>query len=89
MSIVSEVREAWGWTGIDPQEVVVENDFGNLIIRDSANRFWRLCPEDIYCEVIADSIEAYNALINDEEFLGDWCQQCKDGAINRNNSIFR
>lgn len=72
MNIIDEVKEAWGWTGIEPTEIVTENEFGNLIIRDSGNKFWRLCPEDVYCEVIADSIEAYNKLIIDAEFLNDW-----------------
>lgn len=72
MSILNEIKDAWGWVGIDPQEVVKENEFGNLIIRDFSDRFWRLCPEDVYCEIIAESIEEYNSLIKNEEFLEDW-----------------
>jgi len=72
MDILHEIKDAWGWVGIDPQEIVVENEFGNLIVKDSKNRFWRLCPEDVYCEVVAESIEEYNTLIKDEEFLEDW-----------------
>ena len=72
MSILNEIKDSWGWVGIDPQEVVIENEFGNLIIKDSNDRFWRLCPEDVYCEVVAESIEEYNTLIKNEEFLEDW-----------------
>lgn len=72
MNILDEVKNAWGWIGIDPVELVTENDFGNLIIKDSKEQFWRLCPEDVYCEVIAKSKEAYNELIQNEEFLDDW-----------------
>lgn len=72
MSILNEIKGAWGWIGIDPQEVVIENEFGNLIIKDFSDKFWRLCPEDVYCEVVAESIEEYNALIKNEEFLEDW-----------------
>jgi hypothetical protein len=72
MSILNEIRNAWGWVGIDPQEIVIENEFGNLIVKDFSDRFWRLCPEDVYCEVVAESIEEYNALIKNEEFLEDW-----------------
>jgi len=33
MSIVEEIKQSWGWVGIEPEEVVGENDFGNLMIR--------------------------------------------------------
>ena len=72
MSILNEIKNAWGWVGIDPQEIVIENEFGNLIVKDFSDRFWRLCPEDVYCEVVAESIEEYNALIKNEKFLEDW-----------------
>ena len=72
MSIIDEVKEAWGWVGLEPTEIIAENEFGNLILKDAYNKFWRLCPEDVYCEVIAGSIEAYNELITEPEFLNDW-----------------
>lgn len=34
MSLVEEIRQSWGWVGIEPVEVVGENDFGNLIVKD-------------------------------------------------------
>ncbi|KZX75123.1 hypothetical protein A3715_26825 [Oleiphilus sp. HI0009] len=72
MSIIQEIINAWSWVGIEPVEIVAENDFGNLIIKDSSERFWRLCPEDVYCEVIANSIDEYNTAIKNEEFIIDW-----------------
>lgn len=72
MSILNEIKDAWGWVGIEPQELVIENEFGNLIIKDFSDKFWRLCPEDVYCEIVAESIEEYNALIKNKEFLEDW-----------------
>ena len=72
MNVIKEIKNAWGWIGIDPQEVVVENEFGNLIIKDPENRFWRLSPEDVSCEVVAASIDDYNVLIQDEAFVEDW-----------------
>jgi len=29
MNIIEEVKEAWGWIGINPIEVVTENEFNN------------------------------------------------------------
>ncbi len=72
MNILEEVKAAWGWSGIEPVELVTENEFGNLILKDAEDKFWRVCPEEITCEVVADSIESYNELIQDEEFNEDW-----------------
>ena len=72
MSILNEIKSAWGWTGIQPEQVIIENQFGNLIVKDINDKFWRICPEDVYCEVVAESVDEYNILIKDEEFLEDW-----------------
>jgi len=71
MSLVKEVNASWGWVGIRAQEVIGENDFGNLIIKDTDLRYWRLCPEDLYCKVIAESREELDALSHNQDFLHD------------------
>ncbi|MCG8092808.1 MAG: DUF1851 domain-containing protein [Candidatus Thiodiazotropha endolucinida] len=75
MSIIEVISLAWGWAGIQPVEVVGENDFGNLIVKDVAGMYWRICPEDVYCEVIANSREELDALSTNQEFLADWYMQ--------------
>ena len=72
MNIVDEIKESWGWVGIDPLEVVGENDFGNLMIKDIEGKYWRLCPEDLYCKVVAQNRAELDALSTDQEFLADW-----------------
>jgi hypothetical protein len=72
MSLVEEIRQYWGWVGIEPVEVVGENDFGNLIVKDDDGKYWRLCPEDCYCKVIAADRCELDALSTDQEFLCDW-----------------
>jgi hypothetical protein len=72
MNIVDEIKESWGWVGIEPLEVVGENDFGNLMIKDIEAKYWRLCPEDLYCKVVAQNRAELDALSADEEFLADW-----------------
>jgi len=72
MRIIQEIKSAWGWVGINPIEVVLENDFGNLIIMDSDGKYWRLCPEDVYCEIVANNREELERLLNDQDFLEDW-----------------
>jgi len=75
MSVIQEINESWGWVGIDPEEVVGENDFGNLIIKDTSGKYWRLCPEDLYCEIVANSRTDLDQLSKDQEFLEDWYMQ--------------
>jgi len=72
MELIEQIERAWGWTGIKPAEVVGENDFGNLVVRDAQGQYWRICPEDLYCEVIATDRAAFDALVKDEEFQNDW-----------------
>ncbi len=72
MSLVEDIRQYWGWVGIEPLDVVGENDFGNLIIKDEDGKYWRLCPEDCYCKVIATNRAELDALSTDQKFLQDW-----------------
>lgn len=72
MSMIAAIKESWGWVGIEPEEVVGENDFGNLIVRDAQGKYWRLCPEDLYCKVVAQNRKELDELSNNQEFLADW-----------------
>lgn len=72
MQLLDEVRSAWGWVGIEPVELIDDNDFGNLILKDVRGQYWRLCPEDLYCEVIAGGHEEMDRLSKHQEFLSDW-----------------
>ena len=70
--MIEAIKEAWGWVGIDPAEIVGENNFGNLIIKHTSGKYWRLCPEEVYCKVVAESREDLDALSHSQEFLADW-----------------
>ncbi len=72
MSVIEAVRAGWGWCGIDAVEIVGENDFGNLMVKDVLGRYWRLCPEDLRCSIVAENRQALDALSNDQAFLRDW-----------------
>ncbi len=72
MTILEQVRESWGWVGIQPVEIVHENDFGNLILKDTDGKYWRLCPEECSCEVIASDTVQFDTLWSDKRFRADW-----------------
>jgi hypothetical protein len=75
MRLLDDVRNAWGWTGIEPVELMHDNDFGNLILKDVRGQYWRLCPEDLYCEVVACNRHELERLSQDQEFLRDWAMR--------------
>lgn len=66
------ISQSWGWTGIRPAAVLFENDFGNLLIEDAAGKFWRICPEELYCKVIAEDQETFDELFYSDAFKKDW-----------------
>ncbi|GAB3442984.1 DUF1851 domain-containing protein [Massilia solisilvae] len=72
MITVDEINEAWGWCGLTAVEVLGENAFGNLIIRDEDGRFWRVRPQDLCCEPLAEDQAAFDALAYNQAFLNDW-----------------
>ena len=72
MNVINAINEFWNWVGIEPEEIIGENEFGNLLIRDVQGKYWRLCPEDVYCKVIAENRNELDALTIDQEFLADW-----------------
>lgn len=75
MNLIERIRDAWGWIGLEPVEVVAENDFGNLIIRDASDAYWRLCPEECSCKIVAQSRDELEKLLKDSEFIVDWEMQ--------------
>ncbi|QBB71675.1 DUF1851 domain-containing protein [Pseudolysobacter antarcticus] len=72
MQLISSVEREWKWTGIRPSQVVEDNAFGNLIVKDEDGRYWRLCPEDLYCNVIANDRNGLDALSKTQDFLEGW-----------------
>ena len=72
MELIAIVREAWGWTGLDPDQIVGDNDFGNLMVKDQSGRYWRISPEGLSCKVVADNRSDLDALSVAQDFLRDW-----------------
>ena len=69
---VDDINESWGWVGLKAVEVLGANAFGNLIIRDEDDHYWRLRPQDLCCEPVANSRADFDALSYNQDFLNDW-----------------
>lgn len=70
--MLDTIRGSWGWSGIEPDNIVGENDFGNLLVRDDEGKYWWLCPEELSCEVVAESKTSLDALFEEASFQQDW-----------------
>lgn len=72
MRLLQTVSEAWGWTGVRPRSIAGQNSFGNLLVEDENGAYWRICPEQLSCTLIADGIDQFLRLTEDQEFQDDW-----------------
>jgi hypothetical protein len=72
MKIIDEIADAWGWRGVRPQALVMQNEFGNVIFTNQDGQYWRICPEELACEIVAKNEDDFVRLQNTSEFLNDW-----------------
>ena len=72
MSIIETINESWNWAGLAPESIVVDNKFGNAIVKDIDGAYWRICPEEAEVNIIASSEEQLKSMWDDEDFRVDW-----------------
>ena len=70
--MIAEINKAWNWKGFNATEIVRTNDFGNVIFKTDNNEYWRICPEEVSCEKIAESELELSKLLSESEFIEDW-----------------
>ena len=73
--LINAIQKAWGWQDFQAMEVITTNAFGNVIFKDSQGQFWRLMPEELECEMLAQDSVQYDALLQGEEFHLDWSME--------------
>ena len=72
LDLLDIINEHWGWTGLKGIEIVGRNEFGNFIVLGEDQAYWRICPEELTCEVVAESQSDYLQLVESEDFQMDW-----------------
>ncbi len=70
--MIAIINKAWNWKGFNAIEIVRTNEFGNVIFKTDKNEYWRICPEEISCEKIAETESEFNTILSDSEFIKDW-----------------
>lgn len=69
------IQNSWGWMGFKVKEIVDENDFGNVIFKTETGEYWRICPEEVYCRMIAEDIKGFRVAMYDHVFKQDWAMK--------------
>lgn len=75
MRLIDIIRSAWGFTGLDPKSVRAINAFGNVIVEAADGAYWRICPEELSCERIAESAAELTRLRSGADFQEEWRMQ--------------
>jgi len=70
--VLNTIKQSWGWTGLDPAAITAVNEFGDLIVRATDNAYWRICPEQLSCKIVARTTDDFNTLWTDDAFQLDW-----------------
>jgi hypothetical protein len=70
--MITEINNAWNWKDLNAIEIIRVNDFGNVIFKTDQNNYWRICPEEISCEKIAETEQEFDNIIADQDFIADW-----------------
>lgn len=70
--MLDTIKESWAWHDVDPVEIVSTNEFGNVIVRSTGGDYWRICPEELSCDLIASTEEEFEVLQKDPEFRQSW-----------------
>lgn len=73
--MIDVINKAWGWMQIVAEEIEEINEFGNVIFKDVNGKYWRLCPEELKCELVALDEKGLKELKEDAEFQEDWKMQ--------------
>lgn len=71
-SFINIIRNAWGWTGVDPVSMIATNAFGNVVFQSADETIWRICPEELSCTSIALNRSQFEQLWVTEDFQIDW-----------------
>jgi hypothetical protein len=68
VELVDVVSRSWGFTGLIPLRVLDVNAFGNLLVEDEDGRVWRICPEELSCEIVAPSSRELDHITSSEDW---------------------
>jgi len=72
MNLLGKINEHWDWTGLKGDKIIGRNEFGNFLVLDEGSAYWRICPEELSCEIVAETSKDFFELVESEDFRLDW-----------------
>lgn len=72
MMLLQTIQHSWRWTGLNAEAVAATSAFGNVLVRAVDGAHWRICPEELSCDVVAGNDAEFDALFATEDFQIDW-----------------
>lgn len=70
--IIATLNESWNWLTPRIERVLAVNSMGNCFVQDSNSHYWRICPENLSAEVVAENEEELQSVFGDPDFKEDW-----------------
>lgn len=70
--MIAAINQSWGWKGFEATENIQTNPFGNIVFKTKSGSFWRICPEELSCEKIAETDLELGKVLTEPSFLEDW-----------------
>ena len=71
-NILDIINDKWGWIGVKATRIINTNDFGNIIFKNEDDSIWRIIPEELECNLIAENIDGFSVLKEQHDFIEDW-----------------
>lgn len=72
MTMLQIINKSWQWKNIIATNVILTNDFGNVLFKTDNGEYWRICPEEVSCQKVATNQTEFESLIRQSEFIEDW-----------------
>ena len=72
IKLIACINKSWSWLNIEVTRILDINKFGNIVFENKDESIWRICPEELYCELIATTKKEYLSLKEQNEFIEDW-----------------
>ncbi|NVJ66590.1 MAG: DUF1851 domain-containing protein [Gammaproteobacteria bacterium] len=70
--IIEVINNSWGWKIPLVDQVLAVNSMGNCFLRDENKQYWRVCPEELSAELVAETDKQVQLIFEDPAFKQDW-----------------
>ena len=70
--IIEVINKAWNWAVPKVKEILAVNSMGNVFLKDSEGKYWRICPEELTATLEAKNNDEVEIVFNNPEYKEDW-----------------